>query len=29
LVEREPVFVELVINRFEKLTGVKAKKIKV
>jgi len=29
LVEREPVFVELVINRFEKLTGTKAKKIKV
>jgi site-specific DNA-methyltransferase (adenine-specific) len=28
LVEREPVFVELVINRYEKLTGTKAKKIK-
>lgn len=27
LVEREPVFVQLTINRFEKLTGLKARKV--
>jgi DNA modification methylase len=28
LVEKEPIFCQLIINRFEKLTGVKAKLIK-